>query len=107
MSRPKYRKPRAPSSWYAPAANTALSEFVTDDFLGAGYCMLCHTNLRDQSGTESAGNSAALSRFRYEVQRCWRKWLSRRSRASRLSWAAFNRLLVHYPLPTLRVGYAV
>jgi group II intron reverse transcriptase/maturase len=53
------------------------------------------------------GNSAALSRFRYEVQRCWRKWLSRRSRASRLSWEAFNRLLVHYPLPTLRVGHAV
>jgi hypothetical protein len=53
------------------------------------------------------GNSAALSRFRYEVQRCWRKWLSRRSRQAGLSWTVFNRLLARYPLPTLRVVHAV
>ena len=53
------------------------------------------------------GNSAALSRLRYEVQRCWRKWLSRRSRKAGLNWTVFKRLLARYPLPTLRVVQAV
>ena len=39
------------------------------------------------------GNARALSRFRSEAQRHWRKWLNRRSHATRLDWAAFNRLL--------------
>jgi len=45
------------------------------------------------------GNSARITKFRYEVNKLWRKWLSRRSQKSRLSWEAFNRLLIRYPLP--------
>jgi group II intron reverse transcriptase/maturase len=46
------------------------------------------------------GNYRALERF-YRVVCClWRKWLSRRSRASRILWDQFNRLLERFPLPT-------
>jgi group II intron reverse transcriptase/maturase len=53
------------------------------------------------------GNARALSRLRFEVQRRWRKWLNRRSRATRLNWAAFNRLLKRYPLPPARVVHSI
>jgi len=53
------------------------------------------------------GNSRALSRLRYEVQRRWRKWLNRRSHATRLNWSAFNRLLKRYPLPPARVVHSI
>ncbi|MEA3276261.1 MAG: group II intron reverse transcriptase/maturase, partial [Pseudomonadota bacterium] len=39
------------------------------------------------------GNARALSRFHHEAQRRWHKWLNRRSRAARLTWATFIRLL--------------
>jgi group II intron reverse transcriptase/maturase len=45
------------------------------------------------------GNSTALSRFRYEVSRIWRKWLARRKRGERYPWERFGRLLERYPLP--------
>lgn len=44
------------------------------------------------------GNYRALARFHHEVQRLWRKWLGRRSRAAPLSWDRFTRLLRHHPL---------
>ena len=53
------------------------------------------------------GNYQALSRFRYEVVRCWRKWLNRRNRERTLNWGLFNRLLEHYPLPPARVVHSV
>jgi hypothetical protein len=53
------------------------------------------------------GNAKALSRFRTEVHRRWRKWLNRRSRATRLNWSAFNRLLKRYPLPPARVVHSI
>ena len=53
------------------------------------------------------GNAAALLRFRHEVQGLWRKWLSRRSRAARLPWEVFHRLLARYPLPAVRVVHSV
>ena len=37
------------------------------------------------------------------VRRSWRKWLSRRSDKSRVSWEAFNRLLKQCPLPSPRI----
>ena len=49
------------------------------------------------------GNSARLASFRYQLTRIWRKWLSRRSRKSRLNWAKMQELLRRYPLPRLRV----
>jgi RNA-directed DNA polymerase len=48
------------------------------------------------------GNSGALSRFLWEVQRRWRKWLFRRSRTRSLYWARFRRLLQRYPLAGVR-----
>ena len=53
------------------------------------------------------GNARALSRFHHEAQRRWHKWLNRRSRATRLNWAAFTRLLQRYPLPPARVVHSV
>ena len=49
----------------------------------------------------------ALGRFRYEVERLWRKWLSRRSWSGRMSWERFTRLLNNYPLPAVRVVHSV
>ena len=53
------------------------------------------------------GNARALSRFRHEAKRRWHKWLNRRSRATRLHWTAFTRLLQRYPLPPARVVHSV
>jgi hypothetical protein len=53
------------------------------------------------------GNARALSRFRFEVQRHWRKWLNRRSQATRLNWPTFSRLLKRYPLPPARVVHSI
>ncbi len=50
------------------------------------------------------GNLTALLRFRYEVLRVWRKWLSRRHRRGRWPWARFNQLLRVLPLPVPRAG---
>jgi len=44
------------------------------------------------------GNSGALSRFLWEVQRRWRKWLYRRSRTRSMHWPRFRCLLQRYPL---------
>lgn len=49
------------------------------------------------------GNSSRLLAFKDEVQRAWRKWLSRRSSKARMTWERFNRLLVTYPLPRARI----
>ena len=53
------------------------------------------------------GNVQALERFRYEVTRLWRKWLSRRSRRARLPWDRFSRVLNTYSLPPARVVHSV
>ncbi len=45
------------------------------------------------------GNTRCLHRFRYEVLRLWRKWLSRRHRRGQWSWARFNQLLKVLVLP--------
>jgi RNA-directed DNA polymerase len=48
------------------------------------------------------GNSGALSRFLWEVERRWRKWLYRRSRTRSMDWARFRRTLQRYPLARVR-----
>jgi RNA-directed DNA polymerase len=50
------------------------------------------------------GNLPALQRFRYELVRVWRKWLSRRHRRGLMNWARFSELLRHLPLPVPRAG---
>jgi len=53
------------------------------------------------------GNQLALSRFRYETRRVWRKWLNRRSQRARMTWERFARLSARYPLPPPRVVHSV
>jgi hypothetical protein len=50
----------------------------------------------------ATGNSGALSRFLWEVQRRCRKWLYRRSRKRSMNWVRFRRLLQRYPLAGVR-----
>lgn len=45
------------------------------------------------------GNSDALSRFRWEVVRRWKKWLGRRSQRAKKDWGWFNRIQERFPLP--------
>jgi RNA-directed DNA polymerase len=49
------------------------------------------------------GNSRSLSSLHHWAKRTWRKWLSRRSRTSNLTWERFNLLLERYPLPNPRI----
>jgi len=68
---------------------------------------LCH-KLRGHFGYYGiTGNSPALSRFRFEVLRLWRKWPARRGRADRYPWSRFERLLEHYPLPSAIAVHSV
>jgi group II intron reverse transcriptase/maturase len=53
------------------------------------------------------GNSGALTRFLWEVQRRWRKWLYRRSRERLMNWARLRRLLQRYPLVGVRTVRSV
>lgn len=49
------------------------------------------------------GNGKRLSQFRYQVVRTWQKWLSRRSRKSRVNWERMGEILRRYPLPNATV----
>jgi group II intron reverse transcriptase/maturase len=53
------------------------------------------------------GNSMALARFAYEVERVWHKWLCRRSQRPHMPWPRFQMLLARYPLPPPRVVHSV
>lgn len=53
------------------------------------------------------GNAACLQRFLHEVERIWRKWLSRRSWAAPLAWSEYLDLLRRHPLPRARVVHSV
>jgi hypothetical protein len=46
-----------------------------------------------------ASNRRALVSLRYQLERIWRKWLSRRHRGLPISWRRFRRFLVRFPLP--------
>lgn len=45
------------------------------------------------------GNIWQVGRYRQQVIKLWRKWLERRTRAERLTWARFNVFLLRHPLP--------
>jgi RNA-directed DNA polymerase len=53
------------------------------------------------------GNFRALARFRYAVGMYWHKWLNRRDRQRKMTWAAFYRLQDRYPLPRARIVHSV
>lgn len=50
-----------------------------------------------------SGNFRRLSALCHHAPVCWRKWLSRRSRKSYLSWATFQWVLERFPLPAPRI----
>lgn len=54
-----------------------------------------------------ARNSSSLSRFRIQVHRIWRYWLSCRNRKRSMTWDCFNRLLARYPLPAAVAVHSV
>jgi RNA-directed DNA polymerase len=49
------------------------------------------------------GNIRRLSQYRQQVMKTWRRWLERRTRAKRLTWARFNAFLTRHPLPRARI----
>lgn len=49
------------------------------------------------------GNSKRLTQFRHQVNRIWRKWLSRRSRKGRVNWERMTEVLGRNPLPPVKV----
>ena len=49
------------------------------------------------------GNYKRLSDVVYWTRRLWRKWLSRRSWKSTVTWKKFLRLVERYPLPKPRI----
>ena len=49
------------------------------------------------------GNFERLADLYEQVKRSWRKWLSRRSNNSPMVWEAFQRVLLHLPLPRPRI----
>ena len=55
------------------------------------------------------GNSRELGTYLAYVKRAWRYWLSRRSRSrkSHLTYEAFERLLVLFPLPAARIVHPI
>ena len=53
------------------------------------------------------GNSQALVRFKFEVERIWRKWLGTRSWHAPRSWEWFMDLLRRHPLPPPRATHSV
>jgi len=48
-------------------------------------------------------NTRSLNIFLNQVRNSWFKWLKRRSQKSRFTWAKFQQLSRHYPLPTPRI----
>jgi RNA-directed DNA polymerase len=54
-----------------------------------------------------SGNYKQLANLRYQAERSWRKWLSRRSAERSMPWATFQKILACFPMPrpTIRHPY--
>jgi group II intron reverse transcriptase/maturase len=50
-----------------------------------------------------SGNFERLSTLKFKVELLWRKWLSRRSNASYITWKSFREILTRFPLPKARI----
>ena len=53
-----------------------------------------------------SGNYKRLADFRYAARRIWRKWLSRRSNKSRVTWDDFSRIEKRFPLPPPKIVHS-
>jgi RNA-directed DNA polymerase len=105
---------RSKQGFWVVKRKTAGSRFQRAVKKIADWCRLNrHLPLRDQCQTLRRklrghfqyyggviGNGRALWCFRTRVLELWRKWLSRRSRHARVSWARLTELLQVYVLPT-------
>jgi RNA-directed DNA polymerase len=49
------------------------------------------------------GNIWRLSQYRQQVTKTWHKWLERRTRSKRLTWARFNAFLDRHAMPRARI----
>ncbi|MDP4128220.1 MAG: group II intron reverse transcriptase/maturase [Bacillota bacterium] len=52
------------------------------------------------------GNSKSLNSFFRKVERLWLKWLNRRTRKGKKSWASFLDFLTHLPLPKPKIMHS-
>jgi group II intron reverse transcriptase/maturase len=50
------------------------------------------------------GNSRTLKACRYQVERIWKKWLSRRSQRGRVTWERFKQWQQRFALPQPRIA---
>jgi len=74
-----------------------------------------HRPMREQHGRLSmaltghyayygiTGNIWQLRRYRQQIAKTWHRWLERRTRGTRLTWASFNAFLARHPLPRARI----
>lgn len=81
--------------------------FHRHDLVSEQHVVLCQKLRGHCAYYRITGNSFAISRFRYEVLRLWRKWLLRRRRAWRGTFDWFGRLLNRYPLPSALAVHSV
>ena len=51
------------------------------------------------------GNIRQVQRYRNQVTKLWRKWLARRTRSARLTWARFSAFLERHPLPAAKITH--
>jgi len=51
------------------------------------------------------GNIRQLQRYRNQVTKVWRKWLARRTRSARLTWARYSAFLERHPLPAAKITH--
>lgn len=49
------------------------------------------------------GNFERLANLYGQARRCWHKWLARRSNNSPVTWVAYQRVLVRFPLPRPKI----
>jgi len=54
----------------------------------------------------ATGNGRMLNNFRHEARRVWRKWLNRRNRERKMTWAKFERFEKRYPLPLPKIYHS-
>ncbi len=83
-------------------ALTAINEWCRDNRhqpLGWQHDRLSAKLIGHMAYYGCTGNIWQVGRYRQQVVKLWRKWLERRTRAKRLTWARFNAFLARQPLP--------
>ena len=107
---------RTRGGWWANAVKTRSSRVARAIQRIYGFCRRNrHWSVRDQhAGLVRRlrghinyfgvnGNSFSVQRVIRATERCWLKWLRRRSQRHRLNWSRFKELLKRLPLPRARI----